>query len=205
MITLTAYAALRGVSVKAISKAVATGRLSASVARDRHGAPKIADPELADKEWAENTRTRIDRPPPIRQGTPAGLSGVDNSSKVDAYAGSSPVPDTEMHAPRRRRAELPDSDGIPDYNTSRAIKEAASARKEAAAADMAELDLAERRGELVPADQARAEVIERYTLTKTKLLGVPSRIAQRLPHLAAEVVPVADELIRETLEELSGS
>jgi hypothetical protein len=42
MMSLTAYAARRGVSPKAVSKAVAAGRLDKSVVRDEHGAPKIA-------------------------------------------------------------------------------------------------------------------------------------------------------------------
>lgn len=70
-------------------------------------------------------------------------------------------------------------------------------------ADLAELELAERRGSVVDADEARADVIAAYSLVKTRLLGVPSRLAQRVPDLAAKVVPVVDELIREALEELA--
>jgi phage terminase Nu1 subunit (DNA packaging protein) len=53
--SLRAYATRRGVSSEAVSKAISAGRLRDSVERVR-GIPKIADPELADREWEENTR-----------------------------------------------------------------------------------------------------------------------------------------------------
>lgn len=93
--------------------------------------------------------------------------------------------------------------GVPDYNRSRALREAAAARREAALADMAEIEVAEKRGELVPAVEARAYIIDKFTVVKTKILGVPTRIAQQLPELAAAVVPVVDSLLREALEELA--
>lgn len=122
--------------------------------------------------------------------------------------------DREWEANTRPRIDQPrpaapapaaaaDAADVPDYNVSRALREAAAARREAALADMAEIEVAEMRGELVPVAEARADVIGKFTVVKTKILGVPTRIAQRLPHLAAEVVPVVDELLREALEELA--
>lgn len=183
-ISLTAYAKRRGVSPVAVSKAVTTGRLTASVVRDERGAPKIADPDLADREWAANTRPRIDHPPaPAAEGPPPAPRSRRQSRHAVPMAAVA-----EDDDPARPR--------VPDYNESRA-------RREAALADMAELEVAERRGALVPVDEARAEVRERYTRVRTRLLGVPSRVAQRLPHVAGEVVPFLDELLREALEELA--
>jgi len=164
--SLAAYGRRRGVSTPAVSKAVTDGRLRDSVTRVR-GAPKIADPELADREWDANTQPRVDHMP----------------------AAPAPAPGA---AP-----------GPADYHASRALREAAAARRETAQAELAELELAERRGELVPAEAARNDVIAAFSLVKTRLLAVPSRVGQRLPHVAAEVVPVVDELIREALEELA--
>jgi hypothetical protein len=161
--SLRAYARRRGVSPEAVSKAVADGRLRESVTR-AGGAPKIADPDLADREWDTNTQPRADQ---------VALPGTQ-------------------------------SNGAADYHTSRAIREAAAARRETAQAELAELELAERRGQLVDAEQARADVIAAFSLVKTRLLAVPSRLGQRLPDVAADVVPVVDELIREALEELAG-
>lgn len=157
-LSLRAYAKRRSVSAEAVSKAVADGRLRDSVVRVA-GAPKIADPELADREWEANTQPRADRP------------------ATDAVGS--------------------------DYHASRSIREAAAARREIAAADIAELDLAERRGQLVDAEQARSDVLAAFSLVKTRLLSVPSRVGQRLAHIADEVVPVVEELIREALEELA--
>lgn len=182
--TLTAYAQRRGVSTKAVSKAVAAGRLAASVIRDKHGSPKIADPDLADREWTANTRASVDRPL------------VEPPTSPPRDVAKEPVP-----TPSR---DDPDDDPVPDYHAARARKETAAARREAALASLAELDLAERRGELVLVDQARADVMARFALVRTRLLGVPSRVAQRMPAIAAQVVPVLDDLIREALEELAG-
>jgi hypothetical protein len=189
-ISLTAYAKRRGVSPVAVSKAVAAGRLSASVVRDDRGAPKIADPELADREWTANTRPRIDHPPAAPR-APA--------------ADREPAPDFQAPPARPRPAPVsaPTLDVIPDYNESRARREAAAARKEVAHADIAEMERDERKGELVSVDAARADVIDRFAIVRTRLLGIPSRVAQRMPHVASEVVPVLDELLRDALEELA--
>jgi phage terminase Nu1 subunit (DNA packaging protein) len=42
------------------------------------------------------------------------------------------------------------------------------------------------------------------TIARTKLLGVPTRLRQRIPHLTLEEIAIAEELIRESLEELAG-
>lgn len=186
-LSLTAYARRRGVSAVAVSKAVASGRLSASVVRDERGAPKIGDVELADREWTANTRPRIDHPA---------------EAAPPAAAERKPRPRSAA-APPAPPAPRAASGGVPDYHESRARREAAAARRESALADVAELDAEERKGELVSVDEARADVIEMFSIVRTKLLGIPSRVAQRLPHVATEVVPVVDDLLREALEELA--
>lgn len=54
LMSLRQYGHRIGVSVESVSNAVSTGRLVKSVTRVGK-APKINDPELADREWAENT------------------------------------------------------------------------------------------------------------------------------------------------------
>ena len=186
MITLKAYAARRGVSAMAVSKAVATGRLNASVVRDHHGNPKIADPDLADVEWSANTRRRVDVQPSSR---PA----VQPASSSEVAKPATPV------APRR--ADLPD--GVPTYHVSQAVRAAAAARREAAQADLAELELAERQGKLVDADVAHADITAHISMAKARLLGVPIRVAQEAPDVASRIVPIVDRCIREALEELT--
>src|SRR5690606_2437824 len=53
------------------------------------------------------------------------------------------------------------------------------ARREAALAARAELELARLQGELVNVAEARLEVIAAYTLVRTRLLGIPARARQR--------------------------
>jgi len=186
-LSLRAYAKRRKVSVEAVSKAITDGRLKESVTRVR-GAPKIADPELADREWGANTRPRVDQPPPERVRTTPRQALPDVRDQG--------VPEAADHEDIRDII-------IPDYFMSRALREAAAARREAALADIAELDVQVRKGELVAVDEARGDVIERFTVVKTKILGVPSRVKQRLPHVSAEDVRVIDDFLREALEELA--
>lgn len=189
-LTLTAYAARRGCSVKSVSRAAAAGRLVASVGRDVRGrAVSILDPELADREWDANTQRRSD---PTVSPEPAS----------SARAAARPAPQSE---PPAARVPLVDDTpaGVPSLNASRAVRAHALARRDTAHADLAELELARERGRLVDADAARADVEQAYSLVKTRLLRVPSDLAQRLPHLATEVVPVLEELQRQALEELA--
>jgi phage terminase Nu1 subunit (DNA packaging protein) len=86
--------------------------------------------------------------------------------------------------------------GMSDIGVSRA-------RFEAARAELAELDLAERKGELVKASDVADKFIEVVGSAKTKLLGLAVRVKQRLPHIAAEDVQVIDDLVREALEGLA--
>lgn len=191
-LTLTAYAKRRGVSPVAVSKAVRTGRLSGSVVRDERGVPAIADPDLADQEWTANTRQRADRPlvERNRRGTPDQQSDDGIPGQPIVRAGAIPASDTSR-------------DEIPPYNQSQAVRAYHAARREAALADQAEFDRDERRGQLVDAEQARRDVIARYSTVRALLLGVPSALGQRMPDLAARVVPVADELVRAALQELA--
>jgi hypothetical protein len=124
--------------------------------------------------------------------------------------------DREWEANTRPRVDLPpptqesdepapaaDDQNPPDYYVSRAKREAAAARREAALAELAELDVAERRGELVDANEMAEKFVEVVTVAKTKLLGVPARVKQRLPHVATEDIRLIDELVREALEDLA--
>jgi hypothetical protein len=86
--------------------------------------------------------------------------------------------------------------GVPSVAVSRA-------RFEAVRVAIATMELTLKRGELVPVEEARTAVAEKFVAVRTRLLGLPIRIRQRLPHLSAEDVRVIDALIRETLEELA--
>jgi hypothetical protein len=86
---------------------------------------------------------------------------------------------------------------LPDYNESRA-------RSEYEKANLLELERKQKEKLLLPADQVERVWANTVATVKTKLLAVPTRLRQRIPHLSLEEVAIADELIRESLMELSG-
>lgn len=185
-ISLRAYATRRGVSPEAVSKAVETGRLSASVVRVG-GAPKIGDPELADREWGARTRPRIDHP-----------------AVAAPPPSTAPTPDGAAPEPAGPAAPAAAPDDQREYHTARASREVAAARREAAEAELAELELAEKRGDLVRAKDLEAKWVDAVTSCRTKLLGIPTRARQRDHSLTDAQVALFGTLIHEALEELAG-
>ena len=88
------------------------------------------------------------------------------------------------------------SDQPPDYNESRA-------RHEFEKANLAELDRKQKEALLLPRDQVEKVWANAVTIARTKLLAVPTRTRQRIPHLTLEEVAIVEELIRESLQELA--
>lgn len=125
--------------------------------------------------WANITRTRTDSPRP-RERQP-------RSAKV-------------LEAQVNREV-IERSFELPDYNESRA-------RSEYEKANLLELERKTKEKLLLPADQVERVWANTVATVKTKLLAVPTRLRQRIPHLSLEEVAIADELIRESLIELSG-
>lgn len=85
----------------------------------------------------------------------------------------------------------------PDLQESRA-------RREAAEAALAEIELAEKRGELVLAGDVESKLVNVFAHCKTKLLAVAARARQRDPALSGPQVALFEALIREALEDLAG-
>ena len=80
----------------------------------------------------------------------------------------------------------------------------ARARLDLAKALLAELDLAERRRELLPARDVEARLADAFANCKTKILGVPSRARQMDPALTHAQLALFEKLLREALEDLAG-
>ena len=97
----------------------------------------------------------------------------------------------------RDREVIERSFQLPDYNESRA-------RSEYEKANLLELERKQKEKQLLPADQVERVWANTVATVKTKLLAVPTRLRQRIPHLTLEEVAIADELIRESLSELAG-
>jgi phage terminase Nu1 subunit (DNA packaging protein) len=79
----------------------------------------------------------------------------------------------------------------------------ARARQATAGATLAELELAEKRGQLVRIDDVEARWADIVTIARTKLMGLPARARLRDRTLTAKQVAMLDALVREALEELA--
>lgn len=152
-ISVNAYAKERGISHEAVRQAIKSGRLKASVVYE-NGKPKIADPDLADREWAENTdqskpRNRITGDPKHRRAPGEQMKPMSmESGEID---------------PARGRSG-------PSYTTSRAIREAYMAR-------LAKLEFEEKAGKLVNADEVRLAIFNAARAARDILMGLPHRVA----------------------------
>jgi len=144
--TVSDYARHRGCDEKAVRKAIAEGRITAI----GEGRERRIDPEVADIQWAKNTRARADsaRPAvvqPLAQGSAPTVA-------PGATAGEAPPPA---------------AGGYTDHR----------ARREKAEADMAELEAQRQAGSLVRRDQAERAVIELFRVLRDSLLNANNTTA----------------------------
>lgn len=193
-LSLRQYAARRGVSPMAVSRAIKTGRLTASVGRDADGTPRINDPELADREWDQRTD----------------LSKAPGAVKARAAARPPPPP---APAPAADLVQLPPDVVTPEEqelldrvglsaHKGMTLAEA-SAIEKVWKAKLAELEFQTKSGELVAAKDVAVRLANVFTHARTKLLGIPTQAKQRLPHLTVPDLGLLERLVREALEDLA--
>ena len=177
-LSIRAYAQHRGVSHTAVAKAIKAGRIS----KEPDG--KI-DPAKADAQWARNTLPSQNLNP-----------GASRSAPKVATPPVSTVSSREAQVPLETRATAP------DYQTSRAIREAYAAR-------LAKLEFEERTGKLLNADEVKVKHFNLARLLRDRIQQIPRKLA---PQIVAAVVAQPDQrvvedllmdAIREALEELS--
>jgi hypothetical protein len=104
--SLGAYARRGGVSKVAVSKAIAAGRFHASVVRI-DGAPKIGDPDLADREWAANSRPGPG--PAASEASPPRTTRAERSLNARREAARADLAEHEL---TERRARLIDAEEV---------------------------------------------------------------------------------------------
>lgn len=137
MISMSQYAAMRGITPAAVSAAIHSGRLVEAIKRD--GKRIKLDADIADREWAANTQGG-------RGASPQRLaSGID----------------------------LPDAIEAADYNTSRAKREAYNA-------ELARLEVEEKQGQLVAADDVKKTAFAVARQVRDGLLNIPDRVSAEL-------------------------
>jgi hypothetical protein len=208
--TQVAYAKRRGVSKMAVSRAIKKGRLRTCVVRGPNGEPLgISDPELADREWLAYS-DYTDAP----QRAPEGYGktrppAVADDARPEQAAAPAPAVTPRFHGLGAPPASMPT---VEDLAASGEITAApqdpdsignAATREKHWKAKLAELKYRQEAGELVEAAAVSKRLTDTFSMCRTKLLGVPTRTRQRLPHLSLDDFTVIEELVREALEDLS--
>jgi phage terminase Nu1 subunit (DNA packaging protein) len=79
----------------------------------------------------------------------------------------------------------------------------ATLRERIARAEAMELENARKRRDLVPRLEVDLSWSARVVAARTRMLGLPSRAKQRIPHLTGQDIAILESLIREALEELA--
>jgi len=110
--------------------------------------------------------------------------------------GVGPMPAAGTPRPRPERLART-TEAVPEYNESRA-------RTEHLKAELLELERQQKEGLLVPAAEIETKWVEIITLARTKILGISTKAKQRIPDLDVSAIGILDEIVRETLEDLSG-
>jgi hypothetical protein len=179
-----AAAGLPGATKVAVGRAVKSGRLSGSLVMV-DGVARVRDVALADREWEANT---------------------DVSMRLRAQGFTTPAAALAALMPRAEPAP-PTIDAPPTEEpegTDPADFQAQRLKKERALASMAELKYREAALQLIPARDVERQLTGYLSSCKTRLLAIPSRAKQDLPHLTTTDLAVFERLVREALEERAG-
>jgi len=165
-LTPNGYAAHRKITRQAVQKALRTGRLEGCAEKDARGHWHI-EKHAADAAWeaaSDPTQKRARKAggAPRRDPTPP-LPGVDDEERAG------------------ERPHAPSTGGGEELTHARA-----SARYTGAKAELAELELRRKLGELVPAAEVRGTLFRLGRKLRDRLQGIPNRIAAEL---AAESEP----------------
>jgi excisionase family DNA binding protein len=187
LITKSEAADALGVSRTAVYKAIKQGRLP--VVRSADGRELIKSETLRE-DWFANTMKKVGVGPK----PPAG----EKEFPPPRPKRRAQEPELPPDPPRRERSLAGPEPGeiVPDYNESRA-------RNEYLKAELLELERKEKEGLLVRAADVEAKWVEVITISRTKVLGVPSKAKQRIPDLTQDQIAILDDIVREALEELA--
>lgn len=176
-LSIRAYAQHRGVSHTAVAKAIKAGRIG----KEPDG---TIDPVKADAQWARNTLPSQN----------LNTSAAKPAAKVATPpVSTAPVANRELQPPLETGRIA-----APDYQTSRAIREAYAAR-------LAKLEYEERTAKLISSDEVEMRTFNLARRLRDRMQTIPRRMAAAL---AAEQDPRVieqrlDDEIRQALEELS--
>ena len=186
---LREFGRLVGLSGEGVRKAIKTGRIppaalgtvTLSTGKTR---PAIIDVDLARQSLGANTDERKQRD-----------QRVLSENRARVARGQDPKP-PRAPADDAGDSQLRAGQGLPTIVES-------NQKIAAAKAQMALLELNEKKGRLVDAEKFLSRYTPMIAASRTKIMGVPTKAKQRIPHLTAADVEALEEMIAEALTEIA--
>lgn len=189
MISIREAARRLGVSDTAVHKAIKTGRISEP---DKSGGGRaVLNWKKTEAQWHRNS-SEAKRSHVGSRGGKLRANDEPQSLQVSAKMGE-PVGG-------RQPAEPADQDGGVDETQSYAQARAARERYNA---ELARIELEEKTGKLVNADDAVAQWAKHISSAKTRIMGIPAACKSRYSDLPLAVVAVIEKECRAALEDLA--
>lgn len=189
LMSMRTYAKHRGVTVQTISRAVKSLRIS--TVQDHRGQRAI-DPAVADVEWIANAN-------PLR------LPDSNNTESKSAAIplGGALVEKAQAREPERKRVEKSPAPGMDADKEDALTFNAAKAMTEKFKAKMARLEFERESGMMVSAEDVEARWTGLATITRSKVMGIQTKVRQHCPNVSVEDLVMIEKICREALEELA--
>jgi phage terminase Nu1 subunit (DNA packaging protein) len=130
------------------------------------------DPALADVQWAENTNEDMRR----------SLAQEENARKRRGYPSQAPAA------------------AAPAADQGRTTLAQVQTLEKGYKAKLAQLEYEKQTGKLVNAEEISARWVDIATTLRNRVLGIASKVKQRIPHLSHADVLAIDTIARETLQ-----
>ncbi len=188
LITLAAYARHRGCDEKAVRKAIAEGRITA-IERDGR---KWIDRDVADIQWARNTRARAG----------AGAGAAAGRKADGAAAPVLPGPGSAEAAAGGAGGAAPDGGGL-DFEVGDGIDYQEAARRlKVEEARLARMERLEREGKLTDAEAAGRAIWTAFRALRDTAMPLGRRVAGRVAAMddAREIQMLIEAEMRQVLQ-----
>jgi len=168
LLTVSEYARRRGCDEKAVRKAIAEGRITAIVVDGK----RRIDPEVADIQWAKNTRARVD-------------SGAAKGAASPGGNSSPSGPASALDAPTFDQTQA-------NYHATRAKREEVELRR-------AEIALEEEEKRLIERDAALTSVFTAFRSLRDGAMPLGRRLSSKLATMTdpLEIQLLVDEAVRD--------
>lgn len=186
LLTVPQYATHRGVDQGAVRYAIREGKLSSSIVRDGSGSVMI-DQDSADLEWVPRVNAR---------------EQVVTVQKKTSKTKSKSTQKNKSKAKKQKKKTEWDPDE--PWDTSMLIPVGISKMRMAAhEAELARIKVEKELGLLVIAKEVEEMWVKVGTITRSKVMGIPSKAKQRIPEFTDSQYLILEMIVREALEEIS--